>query len=85
MFSLFGGSKSPNPPLIDPDTYAKLLNRITERDAEIGTLKNKVAALEVDVAHLRGKLTSKLRELLKEVQAESEQAEKDISSNEVYL
>ena len=82
MFSLWKKDPDRSAPLIDPDTYAKLLNRISERDTEIASLKSKVAALEVDFAHLRGKLTTKLKDLRKEFE---EETEKDLSDNTVYM
>ena len=66
------------PKSMDPDSYAKLLNRITDRDAEVSTLKSKVANLEADMVLLRGKLSAKLRDLQKEYRdAEAEEDKKD--------
>ena len=70
------------PKSMDPDSYAKLLNRITDRDSEVSTLKSKVANLEADVVLLRGKLSSKLRDLQKE--HSSQQAEEDKKDELLY-
>lgn len=75
------GTDNSRTKLMDSESYAKLLNRIVERDADLSTLKSKMAAVELDINNLRGKLSQKLRDLQKE--HKEEQAEKDL--NDGYL
>jgi len=72
-----------NKNIMDPDTYAKLLNRIIERDAEIATIKAKITGMQLDVDNFNRKLSSKLRELKQE--AESIKDENNIKEDSVYF
>jgi len=65
--------------LMDPDSYAKLLIRITERDADLATLKAKITAVELSIASINGKMSSKLRDLRKEFESEQ------VNTNESYI
>lgn len=64
--------------LADTERYAKLLNRFVEIDAEISTIKSKVANLRLDVDNLTGKLSKKLRDL----QAEHSETQKEKDLND---
>ncbi len=66
MFWIKKNEKDTRASVMDPDSYAKLLHRIVERDAEVTTLKSKVNALELDIQSIRSKLSAKLRDLQKE-------------------
>lgn len=65
--------------LMDPDSYAKLLNRITERDADLATIKSKIAVVELDIANLNRKMRTKLQDLRKEFETEQ------VTTNESYI
>jgi peptidoglycan hydrolase CwlO-like protein len=67
--------------VMDTDSYAKLLNRIVERDADISTLKSKVANLQLDVDNLRNKMSKKLRDL--QTEFDETESEKDLSDGYV--
>ena len=68
---------------MDTDAYAKLLNRIVERDADLSTLKAKITALQLDVDNFNRRLGTKLRELSKEATIEKE--ENILKDDNVYF
>jgi len=70
----FNVRKNPSKNLMDSDTYDKLLKRISERDSEVATLKSKVEVLQQDVTSLRGKMSTKLRDLQKEYNLTEEES-----------
>ena len=72
-----------NTPVMDTDAYAKLLNRIVERDADLSTLKAKITALQLDVDNFNRRLGTKLRELSKEATIEKE--ENILKDDNVYF
>jgi seryl-tRNA synthetase len=76
-----GSDSSKN--LMDPDTYAKLLNRIVERDAEITSIKAKITGLQLDVDNFNRRLGQKLRELKKET--EEVQAENNLNDEYIHF
>ena len=64
---------------VDTVTYERVLQRIAERDTDISALKSKVAALQIDVEHLRGKILARLRGITEK----EPETEKDLSEGYV--
>lgn len=68
-------------PSVDSAQFEQLAQRIAIRDTDISALKSRLASLELDVEHLRGKVLAKLRSLSKS--SSDIETEKNISDENI--